>query len=688
MSALLGHADGVVCLHEPDDFLSVPFAARARVGLGAFPVVEPGTDAPPEYQRLWDVAFTTRGRSLSNPLARWIYTRVPDRDKVLATVPDASSPLLLRIAMGLAAPAYERPGTSGRVIKSVDVPMALEWLIGRYGPQVVLVNRHPLDVLASRIELEAVYLQELELGYVDDRGVAPRIERWGGPERPTNDPIASLAWFVGFEMSAYQEVADAHPEVIVVDHALLCQDPVVEFRRLVSELGFGWTADCQDYLQASDTPGTGFQTKRVTSEQAGKWRTRLSEDQVRSARRRPHPVPDRPAIPGPRGLTPTDVAGKRAPRRVPPGRARTDGHGHAKFDAALDVTSFRAVPRSLMLGGPRPDERNPDFPTAARIDSLMSTDMVTVVLAADNEYAMPLTVAARSVIATLDPARRLRICVLDMGIDEDNRRTVELSLQHPRVEVLWVDTLHDRVAHFPNTWPKITRAGYARIYVPEVLSEVDRALYLDCDVVVRRDVAALSECEMGGNLAMGVQDVQAPFVPFGVPQWFEAGRSAGEVNFNSGVLLMDLGAWRRERVTQELVDYLTGARYLRAQDQEGINAVIGSRIGSLDPRWNQQAEIFWEGLRYHYEAFLPCDRDDRAAPRPQGSMDHPLLEPSQAVALRVQSPVPRGVVRESGPHRVRRLAAPRAQPDGDARAEVGGPPEAPGAQARLQRLSA
>ena len=72
---------------------------------------------------------------------------------------------------------------------------------------------------------------------------------------------------------------------------------------------------------------------------------------------------------------------------------------------------------------------------------------------------------------------------------------------------------------------------------------------------------------------------------------------------------MDLTQWREANATTALLEYLNSDRFLRAIDQEAINAVFGARIGSLDPRWNQQAEIFWEGLHYEYEQFLPFSRE-------------------------------------------------------------------------------
>jgi lipopolysaccharide biosynthesis glycosyltransferase len=230
---------------------------------------------------------------------------------------------------------------------------------------------------------------------------------------------------------------------------------------------------------------------------------------------------------------------------------------------------------------------------------------IAAVLAADDGYAMPLAVAARSVVAPLPPGTEVTIAVLDMGISDGHRERIEGSLDLPGVELRWVDSLRDRITDLPNTWPIITRAGYGRIFIPEVLPDIERALYLDCDVLVRRSVAGLFDLDMGGAWAMGVLDVQAPFVPFGVPHWYAVGRSADELNFNSGVLLMDLAEWRERDLTRALLDYFTGRLYLRAQDQEGVNAVLGGHIAHLDPRWNQQAEIFWDPAQYHYEDFLP-----------------------------------------------------------------------------------
>lgn len=236
----------------------------------------------------------------------------------------------------------------------------------------------------------------------------------------------------------------------------------------------------------------------------------------------------------------------------------------------------------------------------------MSVDTVTVALAADDAFSRPLATAARSVLDTLDPELRLRVCVLDMGIEAANRRLIEASLASPQVEITWVDSLAHEVASLPNTWGYITRATYARLYLPQVLPDAERVLYLDCDVTARRSVADLFSTDLGGCAAAGVPDTQSPFVasPTGVPLWFDAGRSASEPNFNAGILLIDLAEWRRTGVTEAALDYLTSGRHHFAQDQEAINVVLARRILAVDPRWNQQTHVFKE----EYAVTLPYDR--------------------------------------------------------------------------------
>jgi hypothetical protein len=46
------------------------------------------------------------------------------------------------------------------IVKSVRSELAMDWLVARFRPRILLVERNPLNVLASWIELDYVRDQE------------------------------------------------------------------------------------------------------------------------------------------------------------------------------------------------------------------------------------------------------------------------------------------------------------------------------------------------------------------------------------------------------------------------------------------------------------------------------------------------------------------------------------------------
>jgi lipopolysaccharide biosynthesis glycosyltransferase len=78
--------------------------------------------------------------------------------------------------------------------------------------------------------------------------------------------------------------------------------------------------------------------------------------------------------------------------------------------------------------------------------------------------------------------------------------------------------------------------------------------------------------------------------------------------FNSGVLLIDLQAWRRLQLTEELIECLHENRGVVVWwDQYALNVVLARRWKLLDPRWNQGSQIYrfpnWRFSNFTKEMF-------------------------------------------------------------------------------------
>lgn len=229
--------------------------------------------------------------------------------------------------------------------------------------------------------------------------------------------------------------------------------------------------------------------------------------------------------------------------------------------------------------------------------------------AADDAYTMPLAVSVRSAIEHLDPARRLGVVVLDGGISAANRRRLERSWPRERVEICWIRP-DPALFQGISTWRWLSRVAYYRLLLPRLLPEtLDRVIYLDVDLVVQHDLGALWEEPFQGALALAVQDPSSPFFDSrrAMPPGWEMpadgftqqpvrdldarGLSPTLPYLNSGLLVLELPAWRHENITDQLLACLRSAPkdYLIGGDQYPLNVVLAERWRALDPRWNALA---------------------------------------------------------------------------------------------------
>jgi hypothetical protein len=275
----LGATDGAVYVNEPDGDHD-PFAFRARLGRGVAPALAPG-EHDVDLERLWQGALAG-GRYAGTPrdrVARALYRRTAVRDRWEAWLGGKVSPALRATAV-LAVPRVAVPGARHVVAKSVRAELMLEWVVDRFRPTVLVVERDPLNVLASWIELDFVRDPR------EAAALASHARRnWGLTAPDRDEPqLAQQAFAFGVQASALRDAARRHPEWAVVTHEHLCVESDARFATLASRLGLEWGAAAGAYLAASDTEGTGYATRRPTADQPARWRDRLDEDQVATIR--------------------------------------------------------------------------------------------------------------------------------------------------------------------------------------------------------------------------------------------------------------------------------------------------------------------------------------------------------------------------------------------------------------------
>jgi lipopolysaccharide biosynthesis glycosyltransferase len=223
------------------------------------------------------------------------------------------------------------------------------------------------------------------------------------------------------------------------------------------------------------------------------------------------------------------------------------------------------------------DHSLPEFTEPSRI---------RVLFCCDAGYYQHLAVAMVSLLGS-NASHQLEIHVISTRREAQSEVKLLRSLESFSNFTLQIHDFRGPQIERWHTSYHITSETYARLFAATILpSSVERILYLDADLVVLADLRELWSFELGDAAVAAVSD------PFGASRSEALGLPREAVYINAGVLLMNLGKWRREALAERLGRYIQeqGSR-LEYHDQDAINAVLCGQILVLDYRWNFQAKM-------------------------------------------------------------------------------------------------
>ena len=114
----------------------------------------------------------------------------------------------------------------------------------------------------------------------------------------------------------------------------------------------------------------------------------------------------------------------------------------------------------------------------------------------------------------------------------------------------------------------ISLSAYYRLKLPSILVELDKVLYLDCDVIVNTSLKDLYDTDITDYYAAGVKDIAMTSSGY-VPKL-----ENNNIYFNTGVLLLNLDKMRKDKIEIEFEDYtIKNIQSIKVGDQEILNKV-------------------------------------------------------------------------------------------------------------------
>ena len=209
-----------------------------------------------------------------------------------------------------------------------------------------------------------------------------------------------------------------------------------------------------------------------------------------------------------------------------------------------------------------------------------------ICFASDEGYAPFMGVAISSVLENAAPDEFIRFHILDNGISKLNKQRIDsLKEKYSSYSVSYYPINPSLFRDLPIINSHLSHTAYARLFIGSFLPEdLERLIYLDCDIFVKSSLSDLFETQLEGCILGGVPDmgIMEKARKEEHPWPYQEG-----MYVNSGVLLIDLVRWRKEEVEKRLWQYTEAPRYpLQFEDQDIINFALCGRIKELPFTWN------------------------------------------------------------------------------------------------------
>ncbi len=234
----------------------------------------------------------------------------------------------------------------------------------------------------------------------------------------------------------------------------------------------------------------------------------------------------------------------------------------------------------------------------------MKTDIeksIAIVFSTDDNYFNYLSVVINSIIKKSSEKYTYKIYIFESNVCFDKKNSLkEWISQYKNFSLCYID-MNKYVSYFETLTLRghISSAAYFRLLIDKILIDEDKVVYLDCDVILNRDIAELYNFDISQYCLAAVKDFGAEIYLKYNSDFMEYISSLGfkyeSTYFNSGVLVMNLKKIRNENYSN-LMFRVAEMNTKYFHDQNVLNVVFQDSVKFLDFRWNFQWSLHNENV--------------------------------------------------------------------------------------------
>lgn len=227
-----------------------------------------------------------------------------------------------------------------------------------------------------------------------------------------------------------------------------------------------------------------------------------------------------------------------------------------------------------------------------------------VALTFDDNFWAPAYATMRSVCLFTHRREELVFHLCHRTLTAEHRADLEKITAEFPVTLRWHELdqsamFRDIAARMPEN-KRLSNIVYARLILDRLVGpEVERVLYLDCDMLVRDDIGYLFDLDLEGSAIGAVRDTIGAFITGG--RDLTGNRDLfdpADYYFNAGMVLIDVARWREADIIGRMEEaYASGVMQRIYYDQDLLNLIFKGKWLKLPWRWNTvDARHAHEGL--------------------------------------------------------------------------------------------
>lgn len=212
---------------------------------------------------------------------------------------------------------------------------------------------------------------------------------------------------------------------------------------------------------------------------------------------------------------------------------------------------------------------------------------INIALCSDDNYSIPCLVCITSIFEN-NKDEICNVTVLTNGMSDKTKEKF-LCLANLYGQIINIYPVDDVCFNGLVTTSVFPKSIYYRYLLPQILSNEDEVLYLDCDIIVRHGLSPLYNLDIKDSPCAVVIDQNSddPIILNRVrtnsPYW------------NSGVLLMNLKYWRQYCLINKLVDFINeNPDKCIYPDQDAMNILFDGKVLYAGIEYNCQSRWFYD----------------------------------------------------------------------------------------------